>query len=136
MRHSIWKATQLVQGTPRLAASHRTLAGSGVRRGMKGNRQGGSSEVYLAGVTGLFNTNNISVGSISPYGSHRTDLQSKIVIWREWGVRGAHAMRRQRLGMVVFGRAVRRRDASVHRHGLMGLRRGALRRGVDIYRHH
>lgn len=24
MRHSIWKATQLVQGTPRLAASHRT----------------------------------------------------------------------------------------------------------------
>lgn len=25
MRHSIWKATQLVQGTPRLAASHRTF---------------------------------------------------------------------------------------------------------------
>jgi hypothetical protein len=28
MRHSIWNATQLVQGTPRLAASHLTCDGN------------------------------------------------------------------------------------------------------------
>lgn len=54
MRHSIWKATQLVHGTPRLAASHRTYSRATAALDCDmACAHGRGASLYLAGMASL-----------------------------------------------------------------------------------